>query len=319
MHAWFLLPLALVLAAVPHAFHELRRLSRFRHRVLFECFGELPEGSPEELGDAVHQARVACQLQHAPGPTANAEAIVDRSFLESPLRAPIRREDRWAWRWWTPAQRLVAECMMRRWPEGGRGPRWVGLAAIPLAWAGTWLASRTGFERGTLLAATIGAHAVAIVMLAPWVSPFQALGLVHFFPVRLWDAAWLRWKHTATRSMVPVLVLPAAGAIDLGLGGQPPWVGAVVGLQIALMPLVVSPFGAVYGLVNGRSSKGGPAFLATLGIAILAFLNIVMVILLFLPFAGLVAQAVVLGLNLLLLRLVARMLHRLRLDPWRRG
>lgn len=313
-HAWFLLPLGLVLAALPHACSELRQGSRYRDAVLFEFFGELPEEAPGELGEAVHQARVAYQSMNAPGPTANADAILDRSFLASPLRDPVRRGDRWAWRWWTPAQRLVAECMTRSWPTSSTA-RWIGLGAMPLAWLGSWLAARNGFERGWLLMAVIAAHATVVLALVPWASPFQAITLVHVLPIRLLDVGWLRWKHTTARSWLAVLVLPPAGAVSLWMGGEPPWFGAIAALQLALLPPVISPFATVYGLVNNRRHKGFLSLVVVVGIAAGAFLNIVLLMLAFLPFVGLAAELVALAYNLALLALVNRFLHRLRFVP----
>lgn len=313
LHAWFLLPLGLTLAALPHAYSELRRFSRHRDAVLYEFFGELPEEAPEELGEAVHQARVAYQAMNAPGPTANADAILDRSFLLSPLRDPVRRADRWAWRWWTPAQRLVAETMNRAWPASATA-RWIGLGAVPIAWMGSWLAARNGFEKGWMLLGTIAAHATAVLALAPWISPFQGTRMIHALPIRLLDVAWLRWKHTAARSWLALMVLPPAGAVSLWMAGEPPWMGAIEGLQLALAPWVISPFATVYGLLNNRRHRGFLALVAMGCTAAGGILNIALLLVAFFPVAGIAVELVVVACNLALLLLVNRWLHRLRLD-----
>jgi len=311
-NAWFLLPLGLALLALPRAFLAILAAGRFRDRVLFEWFGQIPVGASPEFGDAVHDALVGIQSAHAPGPTANADAILDRAFLASPLASAERLRDRWAWRWWTPAQRVLAECMARAWPRTGRH-RIVGLLAIPVGWLGTWMAARTSFE-GTILAAAVVPHVIAVTLLVPWLSPFQSIALVRILPVRLLDAAWLRWKHTVLRTLLPGVVLSLGGAVTMGIAREPAWVGAVVGLQVALAPAVVSPFATVYGLVNGQRTKGFVGLLCILGIAAGAFLNIAGLLTLPIPFLGLGSEAFCLGLNLALLGLVNRLHHRLRLQ-----
>ncbi len=312
-NAWFLLPLGLILAALPHAFADLRRGHRFRAMILFQQFGELPKEAPVELGEAVHQAHLAFQSMNAPGPTANAEAILDRSFLQPRLASPARLADRWTWRWWTPAQRLIAEIQLKAWPAGRPAHAIAGIAAIPMAWAMIWLAARSGFERGWTLGACIIAHAVVVVGIVPWKSFFTAVAIVHFLPVRFTDIVWMRWKHTVARTWFPARVLPFAGAIGGWLGDQPSWAFAVIGLQVALVPLSASPFGAVYALVNGHKLRGIIGFLAMCAVAFMALVNIAQLLVVFLPFAGLLVQAIILGLNLAVASMLGRTLHRLRI------
>lgn len=311
-NAWFLLPLGLTLLALPRALVEILATGRFRDRVLFEWFGQVPQGAPPELGDAVQEALANIQSAHAPGPTANADAILDRSFLTSPLASAERLRDRWAWRWWTPAQRVLAECMARAWPRAGRH-QLVGLLAVPIGWLGTWLAARASFE-GPILAAAIVPNVIAVTLLVPWLSPFQSILLVRILPVRLLDAAWLRWKQTLLRTLLPGVVLSLGGAVTMGIAREPAWVGAIVGLQVALAPAVVSPFATVYGLVNGQRTKGFVGRLCIVGIAAGAFLNIAGLLTLPFPLIGLGFEAFCLGINLALLGLVNRLHHRLRLQ-----
>ena len=312
-NAWFLLPLGLILAALPHAFADLRRGHRFRAMILFEQFGELPEEAPVELGEAVHQAHLAFQSMNAPGPTANADAILDRSFLQPRLASPARLPDRWTWRWWTPAQRLIAEIQLKAWPTGRPAQAIAGIAAIPMAWTMIWLAARSGFERGWTLGACIIAHAVVFVGIVPWKSFFTEVAIVHFLPVRFTDIVWMRWRHTVARTWFPALVLPFAGAIGGWLGDQPSWAFAVIGLQVALVPVSASPFGAVYALVNGHKLRGMVGFLAMCAVAFMALVNIAQLLVVFLPFAGLLAEAIILGLNFAVASMLGRTLHRLRI------
>ena len=124
-----------------------------------------------------------------------------------------------------------------------------------------------------------------------------------------------RSKHTVARTWLPALVLPFMGAIHGWLANQPAWVFAVIGFQVALLPVATSPFGAVYALVNARKLRGGVGLLATCAVAFMAFVSIAQLLLVFLPFAGLLFEAIVLGLNAALASVLGSILHRLRIDP----
>jgi len=311
LNASFAIPLAVVLAALPRVLQELRAFGRFRDRILFEWFGQIPEDAPAELGDALHAALTSMQSANAPGPTATTDAILAQSFLGSPLASPGRLLDRWAWRWWTPAQRLAAECMMRSWPLA-RTHRTVGLLAIPAAWAATWFCAHRQFEGPSVILPVV-LHGVVVATLVPWLSPFSGIAVVRALPIRLLDVAWLRWKHTLLRALLPSAFLPAAGAVSMWIAEQPAWMGAIVGLQVAWAPVVVSPFATVYGLLNGTHAKGLVGRSIMVVVALLVLFNITGAVVLWLPFIGLGFETLCLALNLALLLTVNRLLHRIRI------
>lgn len=310
--ALFLLPLPVVLLAVPQAWRDLRRLGRFRERQMFHGMGEIPEDLPEDFVQTIQRIRSERDSSNRPGPTANRDAILGRDFLRSTLTNPVRWVDRLSWRWWTPSQRLAAECLCRRWMEA-RLHRRAGLVAIPLTWAGAWLAFRDG--SGAWIPAFIAPLAIALLGLVAWFSPFGGIGLIHLFPIRLHDVAILRWKNTVLRSIesLPWVVLGGAGCT--WILGDPSWVGAAIGLQIALAPAALSPLATVYGVLNEAKARGLMAGFMKLVVAGACLVNMVGFILLLFPGFGAGFELILSGLNYAVLRLMIWRLDSCRIEP----
>lgn len=313
-NALFLLPIPWVLWAVPLAWRELHEAARFRDRILFEGLGEIPEDLPEEFADEVQAWRVEADASDRPGATANTETILSRAFLESPLGEPRGWIDRWTWRWWTPEQRLAAECMVRGWPNSWGGPlTWVGLAAIPCTWVTVHLMTQQEMKSWVLPAFLSGL--VAVGALVPWFSGFSDLGVLRLLPLRLHSIAMLRWKHTTIRCLPALPLLGIVGAVTAWVAETEAVVGALVGLQLAITPAVLSPIATLYGLMNEAKTRGLLGALFKVFLAIGCLLNIVSLVLQFLPVAGALLGLFCLGGNLLLLRVTIRGLDALRIEP----
>lgn len=313
-NALFLLPIPWVLWAVPMAWRELHVAARFRDRILFEGLGEIPDDLPEEFADQVQAWRVEAEAADRPGPTANTETILSRAFLESPLAEPRSWIDRWTWRWWTPEQRLAAECMLRGWPTSWGGPlTWVGLAAIPCTWVSVHLTTRDEMKSWFLAAFISGLFAVGA--LVPWFSGFSDLGVLRLLPIRLHTVASLRWKHTTIRCLPALPLLGIVGAVTAWVAGMEAMVGALVGLQLAITPAVLSPVATLYGLMNEAKTRGVLGAVFKWFLVIVCLLNIVSLVLQFLPVVGALLGLFCMGMNLLLLRLTIRWLDALRIEP----
>ena len=313
-NALFLLPIPWVLWAVPMAWRELHEAGRFRDRILFEGLGEIPEDLPEEFADEVQAWRVAADASDRPGATANTETILSRAFLESPLAEPRGWIDRWTWRWWTPEQRLAAECMVRGWPVSWGGPLTsVGLAAIPCTWVTVNLMTRQEMKSWVLAAFISGLFAVGA--LVPWFSGFSDLGVLRLLPIRLHTVATLRWKHTTIRCLPALPLLGIVGAVTAWMAGMEAMVGALVGLQLAITPAVLSPVATLYGLLNEARTRGVLGAVFKWFLAVVCLLNLVSLVLQFLPVVGALLGIFCLSVNFLLLRLTIRWLDALRIEP----
>lgn len=319
----FILPLPVVLLALPAALRELQEWGRFRDRSLLLALGEIPEDAPEEFSESVQALRTAAQTAHSPGPTANTDAILSREFLKSPLETPSRWVDRMAWRWWTPSQRLAAECLSRTWPQGltlngSSGPtfHWVGLGAIPLLWGGIAWESQSAWN-GSRILAVIAPAALALVGVIPWFSGFSQMTLATVLPIGLWDIALVRWKHTALRCAVAFPIAVVAGAGALWFAGEPMGMGAALGFQLGLAPVFLSPIGTVYGLLNKARVRGFWGLFWKGSTAVVCLVNILGLLLMALPVIGLVFGLFSLGLNTLLLAGVIRWFNacRVEVDP----
>jgi len=319
----FILPLPVVLLALPTALRELREWGRFRDRSLLLALGEIPEDAPEEFSESVQAFRTAAQTAHSPGPTANTDTILSREFLKSPLETPTRWVDRMAWRWWTPSQRLAAECLSRTWPQGltlngSSVPtfHWVGLGAIPLLWGGIAWESQSAWN-GSRILAVIAPAALALVGVIPWFSGFTRVTLATVLPIGLWDIALVRWKHTALRCAVAFPIAVVAGAGALWFAGEPMGMGAALGFQIGLAPVFLSPIGTVYGLLNKARVRGFWGLFWKGSTAVVCLVNILGLLLMALPVIGLVFGLFSLGLNTLLLAGVIRWFNacRVEVDP----
>ncbi|MFZ9855430.1 MAG: hypothetical protein ACO3I0_09970 [Limisphaerales bacterium] len=316
----FILPLPVVLLALPTALRELQEWGRFRDRSLLLALGEIPEDAPEEFSESVQALRTAAQTAHSPGPTANTDAILSREFLKSPLETPTRWVDRMTWRWWTPSQRLAAECLSRTWPQGltlngSSGPTfyWFGLGAIPLLWGGIAWESQSAWN-GSRILAVIAPAALALVGVIPWFSGFSQVTLAAVLPIGLWDIALVRWKHTALRCAVAFPIVVVAGAGAVWFAGEPIGMGAALGFQLGLAPVFLSPIGTVYGLLNKARVRGFWGLFWKGSTAVVCLVNILGLLLMALPAMGLVFGLFCLGLNTLLLAGVIRWFNACRVE-----
>jgi len=92
-------------------------------------------------------------------------------------------------------------------------------------------------------------------------------------------------------------------------------VGALVGLQLAIAPAVLSPVATLYGLMNEAKTRGVLGAVFKWFLAVVCLLNLVSLVLQFLPVVGALLGLFCLGINLLLLRLTIRWLDALRIEP----
>lgn len=311
----FILPLPVVLLALPTALRELREWGRFRDRTLLVALGEIPKDAPEGFSDSVQALRTAEQNAHTPGPTANAEAILSREFLRSPLERPTRRIDQLVWKWWTPSQRLAAECLSQSWP-GNRAFGRVALGMIPILWGMTWWMGGQDSAPGAI-PALIVPGLLALLGLVPFFCGFSSILRATQFPIRLWDVALLRWKHTAVRCAFAVPTLVVTGSVGTWIAGEPIWMGAVCGFQLAIAPILNSPAATLYGLLNTIRTRSVLGNLLRAASALAFILNLAGFLLLFLPVLGLVFGLLCLGFNTLLLAAVIRWFDacRIEVDP----
>lgn len=307
----YLAPVALALLALPLAWPQLRAAGRFRERTLFLLWGEIPENAPQAFVDQIHTSLAKAQAAHLPGPTANADAILSRAFLVSPLADPPGWVQRQVWRWWTPEQRIAAECMVRGWNRRGLAD-WIGWASMVCAWGALLMSKRS--EGSQWFAGAVVSTMVAIVTLVPWLSAFFQVGVIRMFPIRLQAVAALRWKDTAVRCLVAVPSLVLGGTVAAGINGDPLEVGALIGFQVALTPVVLSPLATVYGLLNPARLRGASGTFLKVIVAVVCLVNILSVLLQFFPLLGLIAGAFCIGLNAVLLHWGNRRFDACRID-----
>lgn len=310
---WVLLtPLALALFALPVAWRQLRAAARFRERTLFLDLGEIPENAPEAFVEQIQAFRADAQAAHRPGPTANADAILSRAFLISPLANPSGWVQRLVWRWWTPEQRIAAECMARGWNRGIRLGHRFGWASLACGWGALLMSKHS--EGSQWIGVVVVSGIVAILTLVPWLSGFSQVEVVRMFPIRLQAVAAVRWKDTAVRSLVAVPVLVLAGMVAVFINGDPLEVGAFIGFQLALTPVVLSPLATLYGLLNPVRLRGASGAFLKVVVAVACLVNILSGLLQFLPVLGLITGALCLGLNAMLLQAGNRWLDACRMD-----
>ena len=307
----YLAPMVLALLTLPLAWRQLRAAGRFRERTLFLLWGEIPENAPQGFVDQIHTSLAEAQAAHLPGPTANADAILSRAFLVSPLADPPGWVQRQVWRWWTPEQRIAAECMVRGWNRRGLADG-IGWASMACAWGALLMSKRS--EESQWFAGAVVSGMVAIITLVPWLSAFFQVGVIRMFPIRLQAVAALRWKDTAVRCLVAVPSLVLGGTVAAGINGDPLEVGALIGFQVALTPVVLSPLATLYGLLNPVRLRGTSGAFLKVVVAVVCLINILSVLLQFLPLLGLITGTLCLGLNAVILHCGNRWFDACRID-----
>jgi hypothetical protein len=303
--------MVLALLTLPLAWRQLRAAGRFRERTLFLLWGEIPENAPQGFVDQIHTSLAEAQAAHLPGPTANADAILSRAFLVSPLADPPGWVQRQVWRWWTPEQRIAAECMVRGWNRRGLADG-IGWASMACAWGALLMSKRS--EESQWFAGAVVSGMIAIITLVPWLSAFSQVGVIRMFPIRLQAVAALRWKDTAVRCLVALPVLVLGGTVAAGINGDPLEVGALIGFQVALTPVVLSPLATLYGLLNPVRLRGTSGAFLKVVVAVVCLINILSVLLQFLPLLGLITGTLCLGLNAVILHCGNRWFDACRID-----
>ena len=112
--------------------------------------------------------------------------------------------------------------------------------------------------------------------------------------------------------VVPILVL--GGTVAAGINGDPLEVGALIGFQVALTPVVLSPLATLYGLLNPVRLRGTSGAFLKVVVAVVCLINIFSVLLQFLPLLGLITGTLCIGLNAVILHCGNRWFDACRID-----
>lgn len=318
-----LVPLIPLVATLPMNLRWLSDHYSFRESILLHLFLEAPEDSDDELIESVASAQ---QSPASRGETAIVDDIQARWFLTSRLEETPGRIERLIWTWWTPRERVVAEFLHPEWPDWSG--RWrmgsiVLACTIPISvtlglWMPEWLAvSFIGYACGALYLLPVSAgfnlHPVGLGD-----SGMQACP-IHSVPIRLAEVASLQWKAAIVRSLAALPVSGATGALAVGMQGGGYGLGALIGIQVALIWCAIRPGLTVYRFqaINRTWMKGLVSKLALGGAAVVLVLDLLGLVASAIPFAGLAAVVVLLPLNYGMLRWACFLLDRHGIDAVR--
>lgn len=242
------LPLTTLVVATPFLVRRYREQYLPREAVLLHYAAQAPEWFDDEQQAELQEA---VQRPRQTGLTELREAVVERLFLEPALGPAPGWIERWAWSFWTPRERVIAEWALGAWPDWTRSwnRSWMALAVtcvatLILRWTGVewaWVAPLLGFSLIGLQVLPLGSgltdRALAPVQLGQ--AGFSPLAL---FPVTLGEMVGLATKTSAVRGLAALPFGLLAGAlVGWSFFDGSPGAGASLGAQVCVLMVAVRP------------------------------------------------------------------------------